>query len=158
MLPVRLLFVCTGNVCRSPMAKWVAAHKGREAGLELVVDSAGTSRQEVGNPATPLAIEAARARGYPCDEHVARAIRESDFLGFDLVLAATEQHIAKLRHRLPEDATARIEHLMRHAHTHAALDIADPWGGDRADYERALDMIEEGVAGLIEHIAARIKA
>ena len=157
MVHARLLFVCTGNVCRSPSAEWVVAAKAAQAGLTIKADSAGTISSESGNPPSPLAIQAARARGYEINDHIARPLVSADYRKFDLLLGMTDKHVNIMTRLAPPGSTARIAHFMTYAAQHTGTDIKDPWDGDRNDYDLALDMIEEGADGLIEHLRSRLR-
>lgn len=151
--PVRaVLFVCTANICRSPMAEAVARRRAAELGLSLVVDSAGTSDVQVGCPPDPRACLVLRRRGYLPPERQARRVRSEDFVRFDLVLGATRGHVRELCRLAPPSATARILPLLAFAPQTASLDIPDPWSGDVADYDRALDLIERGIEGLLSRL------
>jgi protein-tyrosine phosphatase len=150
----RILFVCTGNICRSPTAEGVLLHRAREAGLELVVDSAGTSAEEMGNPPDARARRVAEARGYLLPDRRARQIRANDFITFDRILAMTGAHLRTLERRAPAETTARLELFMTHAPGHGIMDVPDPWYGGLADYEHALDLIEAGVEGLLRALRA----
>lgn len=140
-MTVGILFVCTGNTCRSPMAAGVMRGLLRRAGLEgtVEVDSAGTAVRAAGQPASPLAIEAAARRGLDIAAHRSRPLAASDLVRFAHPLAMAEGHLAVLRELAPPGLAGRPRLLLSH-------DVADPYGGTARDYERALDLIEDGCA------------
>jgi protein-tyrosine phosphatase len=155
--PPRLLFVCTGNICRSPLAEAVLRHRAAAAGLLVEVDSAGTSAEETGNPVDPRARRVATRRGYPVPDRVARQVVTADFTRFDLIVPMTRAHLALLERRAPPGTTAELRLLMAYAPgaSGGVQDVPDPWYGSLADFERALDMIEAGADGLLEELRAR---
>jgi protein-tyrosine phosphatase len=150
----RILFVCTGNICRSPTAEGVLLHHARHNGLELVVDSAGTSAEEFGNPPDARARRVAEARGYRLPNRRARQVRDADFTDFDRILAMTRTHLRALERRAPATATARLQLFMSLAPEHGIEDVPDPWYGGLEDYELALDLIEHGIEGLLGELWA----
>lgn len=147
-----VLFVCTGNICRSPTAEAVLRHKAAAAGLDVVSDSCGTSDEERGNPPDPRSVRAARARGYELARRGARQVRAADFARFGLILPMTRVHERALRRVAPADAVARIELFMSYAPEAGVLDVPDPWYGDAGDFEHALDLIEAGVDGIVARL------
>jgi protein-tyrosine phosphatase len=153
-VPVGVLFVCTGNICRSPTAEGVFAQKVAEAGLtkEIIVDSAGTHGYHTGEAPDDRAIEAARKRGYDLSKQVARRVREADFQKFDVIIAMDRGHMRDLTAMAPGDTYERISLFMSYAAGAKTQDVPDPYyGGDRG-FEDVLDMIEAGSAGLLQAI------
>lgn len=153
-MPVGVLFVCTGNICRSPTAEGVFAQKVAEAGLtkEIIVDSAGTHGYHTGEAPDDRAIEAARKRGYDLSKQVARRVREADFQKFDVIIAMDRGHMRDLTAMAPGDTYERISLFMSYAAGAKTQDVPDPYyGGDRG-FEDVLDMIEAGSAVLLQAI------
>jgi protein-tyrosine phosphatase len=119
--PVRVLMVCTGNICRSPTAEGVLRAKLQRLGLHgrVEVDSAGTHGYHTGEPPDPRAIRHAAQRGYDISRLKARPVTDEDFARFDWVLAMDETHLLWLRKRQPPDTPARTDLLMAYARHHA---------------------------------------
>jgi protein-tyrosine phosphatase len=154
---VRLLFVCMGNICRSPTAEGVMRALLREEGLQDVVqvDSAGTGSWHVGDPPDARATAAARARGVTL-AGVARQVTREDFDDYDLILAADRLNLRELRALVPPDARAEL-HLLREfdpAADGVDLDVPDPYYGGDDGFERVLDLVEAACRGLIVHLRA----
>lgn len=146
---IAILFVCTGNTCRSPMAAGVMRSLVRRAGLAdaFDIDSAGTGVRRAGEPPSPLAQNAAARRGHDIAAHRARPLVPGDLARAGHALAMTSAHLAAMRALAPADSAARPRLFLDH-------DLADPWGGTAQDYERALDLIEAGCAALFERLVA----
>ena len=155
---VRLLFVCMGNICRSPTAEGVMRGLLREQGLEDVVevDSAGTGDWHVGDPPDHRATAAAHARGVVL-EGAARQVARADFGDFDLILAADRRNLRDLRALLPPEARAKV-HLLREFDPASAgapdLDVPDPYYGGDDGFERVLDLVEAACRGLLDDLRA----
>jgi protein-tyrosine phosphatase len=154
-MTIGVLFVCTGNICRSPMAKGVFRTLVRDAGLAdaFTVDSAGTYDGHVGAPASLLAVEAARLRGYEIADHRSRLLTNEDLERFEHPMAMDRTHLAAMRWMAPRKLQDRPQLLMRCVPELNLVDVADPYGQLAAAYERALDLIEAGCRGLFEKLA-----
>jgi protein-tyrosine phosphatase len=153
----RILFVCLGNICRSPTAEGVMRHKLREHGLhdDVDVESAGTGGWHIGHPPDERASTAASRRGIVLESRAQRFIVEH-FDDFDLILAMDRQNLADIRSLAPHaDAEGRIA-LLREFDIDAVvageLEVPDPYYGGEQGFEDVLDMVERACEGLIEEI------
>jgi protein-tyrosine phosphatase len=147
-----ILFVCTANICRSPIAEAVMRkHLADRGGLErFELDSAGTHDMHVGKPPSPLAIERAGLRGYELAHLVARQVSAGDFEHFDLLLGMSSEHVAGLRKIAPTRCKHKIELFLEYGERFHGKSIPDPYGGTAKDYDTVIDMIEDGCVGLVE--------
>jgi protein-tyrosine phosphatase len=156
---VRILFVCLGNICRSPTAEGVMRHVLREEGLEdrIEVDSAGTGGWHVGAPPDERATAAARNRSIAL-EGAARKFAPADFDEWDLILAMDEENRRDLLAIAPgEDARAKVRLLREFDPASggaADLDVPDPYYGGDEGFERVLDLVEAATRGLVEELRA----
>jgi protein-tyrosine phosphatase len=148
-----VLFVCTGNICRSPTAHGVFLQMVRTAGLaqQLRVDSAGTHDYHVGEPPDARAQAHARRRGYDLSALRARQVSLADFDAFDRILALDRGHLKILRQRAPA-GYAGLGLLMDYAQRSPGADVPDPYYGGADGFERVLDMIEHAAAGLLRSL------
>ncbi len=153
----RILFVCMGNICRSPTAEGVMRHLVREAGLEdeIVIDSAGTGGWHAGDPPDRRATAAARARGVTL-EGGARQLTVDDFEAFDLLLAMDRDNLAGIRALAPDEDAAGKARLLREYDPASAgapdLDVPDPYYGGPQGFETVLDQVEAACRGLLDEI------
>ena len=145
-MPVRVLFVCSGNICRSPTAEAVMSRLVEEAGLtdRIAVDSAGTGSWHVGEPPDTRAVAAARARGFAV-AGAARQVRPDDFDRFDLLVAVDDENLHRLRRVTPPGAADRVRKL-------AEQDVPDPYYGGPDGFERVLDLLEKDCRALLDEL------
>jgi protein-tyrosine phosphatase len=148
----KVLFVCMGNICRSPMAKGVFRQLVRQAGLEDVVrvDSSGTHAFHVGESPDKRAINAMHKRGYDISDLRASAVKDSDFEEYDLILAMDWDNLSLLQQRAPKKTHHKIQLLMRFATEHESATIPDPYYGNLQGFDQVLDYIEDACNGLLE--------
>jgi protein-tyrosine phosphatase len=151
---VRVLFVCTGNICRSPTAEGVFRAMTEACGLaaRIEVESAGTGGWHVGEPPDERACRAAALRGVDLTALRARQVTEQDFGRFDLIVALDRSHLRALRAMSPPEATDRIRLLMDFAPQEGVSDVPDPYYGALGGFDRVLDLIEAGADGLLRTI------
>ena len=150
---VRVLFVCMGNICRSPTAQGVFEQVLAEMGLadQVAVDSAGTHAYHVGEPPDPRAVEAARRRGVSMDSQRARRVTEADFLEYDYILAMDESNRADLLEQCLPGHEHKIRLFMEFSELEAR-EVPDPYYGGRQGFERVLDLVEDAARGLARHL------
>ncbi|BAZ94207.1 protein-tyrosine-phosphatase [Thiohalobacter thiocyanaticus] len=151
---VRVLFVCMGNICRSPTAQGVFEKVVDEAGLghRIEIHSAGTHAYHVGEPPDTRAQEAASKRGYDLSAQRARKVQVEDFIEFDYVLAMDRSNYADLQELVLPDYEQRLKLFLEFARELQDTDVPDPYYGGRQGFERVLDLIEAASQGLLEHI------
>jgi protein-tyrosine phosphatase len=147
--PTRVLFVCLGNICRSPTAEGVFRAIAAQAGLDVAVDSAGTGSWHVGAPPDPRAIAAAAARGYDIGGLRARQVTAKDFARFDLIVAMDRQNRADLERLRPSGSATPLRLMLDYAGRPGA-EVPDPYleGG----FDRVIDLIEAASHGLAESL------
>jgi protein-tyrosine phosphatase len=157
---VRILFVCLGNICRSPTAEGVmrtlAARDAPE--LELEVDSAGTAGYHVGEPPDPRMRAAAARRGYDLNALRARIVEPGDFERFDLILAMDRENLAVLRRRAPQVAHERLRLFLEFAPHDEREEVPDPYYGGPNGFEDVLDLVEDAARGLLRYLRQSARA
>jgi protein-tyrosine phosphatase len=149
---MRVLFVCTGNICRSPTAAGVFAHFVREAGLEgrVQVESAGTHGYHVGKPPDERAQDHASRRGYDLSALRARQVHKGDFEAFDLVVALDRGHLEILHANCPPKHACKLRLLVK------GRDVPDPYYGGPEDFERVLDLVEGACLALLSEVREKL--
>lgn len=147
-----ILFVCTGNICRSPSAHGVVSKIIINKGLGSIikVDSAGTHGYHVGEPPDPRTREAALRRGIDLSEMRARKVVPEDYERFDLLLAMDRDNLAALMRGARPEFHHKLGLFMRYARHHEAEEVPDPYYGGARGFELVLDMVEDAGQGLIE--------
>ena len=157
---MRILFVCLGNICRSPTAEAVlrelAAREAPE--LTLEVDSAGTAEYHVGQPPDPRTRAAAARRGYDLSALRARTVESTDFERFDLILAMDRDNLKALRRRAPSHTHERLRLFLEFSPDAAPEDVPDPYYGGPNGFEEVLDLVEAATRGLLKHLRQRSRA
>ena len=152
----KVLFVCTGNICRSPTAEGVFRHLVSERGLadRIQADSAGIGSWHVGDPPDPRSAETALARGVDISDQRARKVRPYDFEEFDLLLAMDSSHRDAMTRACPPELQPRIRMFMDYAPDAGVRDVPDPYYGAGDGFTRVYDMIEAASTGLLDEIEA----
>jgi protein-tyrosine phosphatase len=165
MSDYRITVVCTGNICRSPIAEWVLRERFEAAGLgdRVAIDSAGTTAWEEGNPADPRSLAAMQRHGHTGDytTHRARVFDKRWFAERDLVLAADHGHYTVLRRLagVPEakDRIRMIRSFDPSGPKGDDLAIPDPWYGDDSDFDATYAAVEAAADGIVEHVRSRLE-
>ncbi|HET7200436.1 MAG TPA: low molecular weight protein-tyrosine-phosphatase [Burkholderiales bacterium] len=152
--PVSVLFVCTGNICRSPTAEAIFRKLAADAGMErrIRADSAGTHGYHVGEPPDPRAQDAAADRGYDLSGLRARRFERADFERFDLIVAMDRGHFALLSGMALPPIARKLKLMMSYARRFKEHDVPDPYYGGPRDFERVLDMLEDAARGLLDSL------
>jgi protein-tyrosine phosphatase len=149
---MRILFVCLGNICRSPTAEAVLRKLAAEqplAGLEI--DSAGTGNYHAGQPPDARTIAAARRRGIDMGALRARQIERADFQRFDLILAMDHQNLKDCQRIAPTPRRAELQLFLKYAPDCGYEEVPDPYSGEAADFERVLDLADSACRGLLAY-------
>ena len=155
--PLGVLFVCMGNICRSPTAEGVFRKLHRELAPELAlhIDSAGTHAYHIGEPPDPRSQAAALSRAVDISLHRGRQARAEDFQEFDYVLAMDSANLRRLESLRPAGAKAELKLLLEFAPETGVRDVPDPYYGGTRGFEEVLDLVEAGGRGLLEAIRQR---
>jgi protein-tyrosine phosphatase len=143
-----VLFVCLGNICRSPLAELAMRLAAADAGLDLTIDSAGTGDWHVGRPPDPRARAEAARHGHDIGSYRARQIDRTDFLRFDHIIALDASNRSDLMRMRPADAGARLSLLLDHVPGREGEDVFDPYYGDAAGFTETWADVSEGAAAL----------
>jgi protein-tyrosine phosphatase len=154
----RVLFVCLGNICRSPAAEGVFRHKVKEAGLEdlIFIDSCGTAAHHEGEPADVRMQEHAKSRGYQLTS-IARGIQRGDLESFDYVLTMDNSNYKNVVALTADDFKHKVKMIMDFAKEHPHDQIPDPYYGGPEGFELVLDLLEDACQGLLDHIQSEMQ-
>ena len=150
----RILFVCMGNICRSPMVETVARVEFARAGIVADIASAGTEGYHIGERADHRAIEIAEANGYPLAQHRARQVNAADFDNYDWILVMDRVNLGAVGRHRPRAHLREAVLFLAHAGLAGVEEVPDPYYGTRKDFEHVLDLARRGSASLIERIAS----
>ncbi len=155
---VRVLFVCMGNICRSPMAEGVFKHYVAQAGLQDLIasDSAGTHDYHIGEPPDPRALRASERRGYDLSALRGRQVSRGDFGEFDYLLAMDETNLRALERLCPSQHAHKLKLFMEFSPGPALREVPDPYYGGEQGFERVLDLVEQAAQGLLDHLRRRL--
>lgn len=153
---LKVLFVCMGNICRSPTAEAAFRRLVQARSLQYVIqiDSAGTHGYHVGAPPDSRACAAAARRGYDLSSLTARKVTAEDFREFQYMLAMDEENLSSLEAIKPADAIAETRLFTDFSARFTGQEVPDPYSGGRQDFEQVLNMVEDASAGLMEHLLA----
>ncbi len=149
----KVLFVCMGNICRSPSAEGVFRHKVKAAGLEdeIEIDSAGTHAYHVGSPPDPRAQATASKRNIDLSQLRGRRVTENDFIDFDYVIAMDESNFQDLLSICPPGYEDRVHMFLKYGSS-GQSEVPDPYYGSGNGFEIVLDLIEDASEGLLQHL------
>ncbi|MDP2824472.1 MAG: low molecular weight protein-tyrosine-phosphatase [Sulfuritalea sp.] len=155
-MPHKILFVCTGNICRSPTAEGVARGMAAQQGAAHLFefDSAGTHGYHVGEPPDSRSIAAALRRGYDLASLRARRVTEFDFIRFDHVLAMGLDHLESLQRACPRQYRKKLGLLLDYSERFDANEVPDPYYGGAEGFEHVLDLVEDAAGHLIRKLGA----
>jgi len=155
---IRVLFVCTGNICRSPTAEGVFRQLVRAENLHehILVDSAGTHDYHVGEEPDRRSMLAAAGRGYDLSGLRARQLASTDFAEFDYLLAMDRGHRLILKRFAPREDRQKVAMFLDFSRKYSGQDVPDPYYGGGQGFERVLDLIEDGAAGLLVDVKKKL--
>jgi protein-tyrosine phosphatase len=152
-MKTRVLFVCLGNICRSPLAEAAFRRESERLGLEVEVDSAGTGDWHIGYPPDPRAAAVAARNGIDISHLKARLVTADDFRGFDHIVALDSNNLRDLERLRPSDGKARLSLLLDHVEGRQGQAVADPYYGEESHFDAAWDDVTEGAQGLARTLA-----
>lgn len=148
----RVLFVCMGNICRSPLAEGFARAAAAAAGMRLEFDSAGTEDYHIGDAPDPRACAVARKHGVDIDALQARRVGDDDFATFDLILAADRRNLHALQQRCPPGARAELALLLPWCGSDAGSELPDPYYGGAAQFEAVVALLQVAMPRLLKRL------
>lgn len=153
-MAVKVLFVCLGNICRSPTAEGVFRARVEAAGLaqHIYADSCGTAPFHIGKNPDPRAVKAAANRDYDISQLVARQVDDHDFHGFDYIIPMDHKNLSTLKGWAPAGHDGTLELFMKFCQNNGNTQVPDPYHGGADDFELVLDLLERASDGLLDHI------
>jgi protein-tyrosine phosphatase len=154
-MPTALLFVCLGNICRSPLAEAAFRLEAERLGIDVEVDSAGTGDWHAGEPPDRRALAVAARHGIDISDLRARQVRREDFLRFDHIIALDRENLARLRALAPPDARARLSLLLDHVPGREGEPVADPYYGGDAHFDVTWRDVSAAARALAKAIGER---
>jgi len=156
-VPLKILFVCLGNICRSPTAHGIFEKMVVDAGLQesIMVDSAGTGDWHIGKSPDPRASKVALSRNHDLSHLVARQVRPEDFLEFDYILAMDKQNLWDLKAMALPEFNGRLELFLEYGSSDLE-EVPDPYSGGREGFEQVLDLVEDAAQGLLVNLREQI--
>jgi len=150
----KILFVCLGNICRSPTAEAVFRARAKQAGVDVIIDSAGTSGWHKNETPDPRSMQAGEERGYSFAGQASRKVTTNDFVEFDYILAMDQKNINDLKTTCPPDYLSKINLFLDYAPNVVTHEVPDPYYGGSDGFDRVLDLIEMASDGLISALRA----
>ena len=153
---IGVIFICMGNICRSPTAEAVFRQKAEAAGIggEVIIDSAGTHDYHVGHSPDERAVKAARSRGYDMSGLRARQVSREDFRKYDYILAMDRQNLAVLQQIAGPELQSKARLFMEYSSEFLEKEVPDPYYGGMRGFENVLDRVESASSGLLKAILA----
>ena len=151
---ISILFVCTGNICRSPTAEGVFRHLVAEAGLEsrFRIESAGTEGYHAGSPPDHRAVKIAGKKGVSLAGQVARPLERDDYQSFDYIYAMDGEHFYELHQRAPKERRAKIDMFLSLVPQLNTKEVPDPWYGSESDFEHVYRLVDAGARAILDTI------
>ncbi len=156
MKKISILFVCMGNICRSPTAEAVFHHQVQAAGLQhlIATDSVGTHDYHIGSPPDERSQAAARLRGYDMSRLRGRQVAVADFATFDFILAMDNYNLSLLQKKCPAEHLHKLGLFMEHSESFSEREVPDPYYGGDQGFNQVLDMVEDAAQGLLRKLSA----
>lgn len=150
---MKILMVCLGNICRSPLAEGIASHLVGKAGLDWEVDSAGTSGWHDGALPDKRSIAIAKEKGLDITNQRSRKLRASDFVEFDLILAMDRANLRDILALAPEEASPKVHLILNYTQPGLDLEVPDPYHGGPDGFEHVFHLLEAACQRMIEDLA-----
>ncbi len=154
---MRILFVCLGNICRSPMAEGVFRAEAARRGLDVEIDSAGTSDWHVGEPPDPRAREAAAGMGVDISNLRGRQVGGRDMETYDLILAMDRENLDHLRRLAAPEHVEKVRLFLDFAPGRIEDEVPDPYYGGPEGFAHVLDLLQDAARGLADHVEAKLR-